>query len=426
MASVYALPGLWDEGAPSLAEWRSRRQHVLDAFAENVYGRTPERGDIAEVVIRSRKDDALGGEAVRIEADIVFKARQETRAASLLVYAPAGARAVPAFLGLNFSGNHAATHEADVTISTAASRIAVLHGSVIAERGSEAERWPVLTIVRRGYAVATMWYEELEVDLPGPGCAADGIRGMFDQSGAESWGAIGSWAWALSRILDALESFEEIDASRVIVIGHSRLGKAALWASAQDERFAGVVSNESGCGGASLFRHNGGEDIDLITSVRPHWFVRRFAEYRNREEALPVDQHQLLALQAPRPTHVSSAIEDLGADPYGEFLSTVHASPVFELFGYSGTISTETAEVGHDVPTEVALNEPYPGVDQRVGRQLSYHVREGKHGMHESDWRHILAFADSAEYVVRRTSDSPNDEPGRHQSCRPSLQRRGE
>jgi hypothetical protein len=239
-----------------------------------------------------------------------------------------------------------------------------------------------------------MWYEDLEVDLPGPGCAADGIRGMFDPAGVDSWGAIGGWAWALSRILDALASFEEIDATRVIAVGHSRLGKVALWASAQDQRFAGIVSNDSGCGGASLFRHRGVEDIDLITSVRPHWFARSFAEYRNREDALPVDQHQLLALQAPRPTHVSSATQDLGADPYGEFLSTLHASPVFELFGYRGTLSAETVEPGLDIPAELALNQPYPDADRRIGEQLSYHVREGKHGMHESDWRHILDFAD--------------------------------
>jgi hypothetical protein len=380
-----------------------RRQHTLDDFAKHVYGWTPQGGRIADVVLHSRVENALGGKAVRIEADLVFAGPKGNRSARLLVYAPAGATRAPTFLGLNFAGNHTTTDEPDVRISPAAQRVAALHGEEIPKRGAQSERWPLDFILSRGYAVATLWYEELEVDLPGHG--DEGIRGMFDTGsfGTEAWGALGGWAWALSRILDALAVFEEIDVTRVLAVGHSRLGKAALWASAQDERFAAIISNESGCGGASLFRHHSIEDIALITSVRPHWFAEGFANYRGREDALPVDQHQLIALQAPRPTHVGSAIEDLGADPYGEFLSTIHASPVFELFGHGGTLSPGTIGRGADVGAELALEQSYPQTDRRIGGRLSYHVREGKHGMVESDWRHILDFADATVLGDRRS-----------------------
>jgi Glucuronyl esterase, fungi len=140
----------------------------------------------------------------------------------------------------------------------------------------------------------------------------------------------------LSRALDALAQLSEVDATAVIAVGHSRLGKAALWAAATDQRFAGVVSSDSGCGGASLFRHRVGEDIAAITSTFPHSFARRFADYRDAPDELPIDQHHLLALVAPRLTHVASASRDEHADPYGELLSTLHATPVFELYGHQG------------------------------------------------------------------------------------------
>lgn len=390
---AYSLPSLWGESLPSVEGWGARRRHILSDFGTYVYGRTPSGGGVDEVVIHSVRHDALDGEATRIEARIVFRGPQGRVPGTLLIYAPSGARGVATFLGFNMRGNHTVSDDGDVTISESAARIYAEHGMVVPPRGAEAGRWPLRTIIRRGYAVATMWYEEAEIDLPG--FASEGVRGMFEEAGEESWGALGAWAWTLSRLLDALASFEEIDPARVIAVGHSRLGKAALWASAQDERFAGVVSNESGCGGASLFRHRGVEDIRVITSARPHWFAGGFAHYRDREESLPVDQHQLIALQAPRPTHVGSAREDAGADPYGEFLATVHASPVFELFGLQGTVRAQGRDPGGDVTTSLALSEPFPVVDQRIGGQLSYHLREGQHGMLDSDWRHILDFADS-------------------------------
>ncbi|MFB9964308.1 glucuronyl esterase domain-containing protein [Sinosporangium siamense] len=393
----YDLPSLWeaDGAAPSIARWERRRERIRESFANAVYGHTPTGGRLDDVTVVSRRADALGGSAIRIEADLILAGPLGVRRASLLVYAPVSDTPVPAFLGLNFWGNHATTTDTDVRRSDAVEAVAKAHGSPPTERGSDTRAWPYPLINGRGYAVATIWYEELEIDLPG--YADTGVRGLFGAPsglGQPAWGAIGAWAWSLSRALDALGAIDEIDQTAVIAVGHSRLGKTALWAAAQDTRFAGVVSNESGCGGASLFRHVGVEDIRVITTARPHWFTPRFAEYRGADHLLPVDQHQLVALVAPRPTHVASATDDPGADPYGEFLSTLHATPIFELYGSAGTAPTDLAPPGADLATEHALRVPYPTPGVRVGERLSYHLREGRHAMVEEDWRHVLDFAD--------------------------------
>lgn len=397
----YTLPGLWrsPQEGPSVGRWESaRREEILDAFAAHEYGRTPGGGGLAGVAVRRRSMDASSG-AVRIEAELTLAGPRGSMVTSLLVHLPpdaSQAHPVPAFVGLNFRGNHATT-DAEVEVCAAAPRIAAAHGEQVAPGGAEARRWPYRMICERGYAVATMWYEELEIDLPG--YAPAGVRGLFrgEEGGGDSgsWGAIGAWAWGLSRALDALAGLPEIDPSAVIAVGHSRLGKTALWAAAQDRRFAGVVSNDSGKGGASLFRHQGIETIEVLTSVRPHWFAPRFQAYRNAENRLPVDQHQLLALIAPRGLHVGSATLDPGADPAGEFLSTLHASPIFELYGHRGPLPHESTTPGRDLAPEVAGQVPLPSPGVKHGGRLSYHLRDGEHDMLAEDWSHVLDFAGS-------------------------------
>lgn len=196
------------------------------------------------------------------------------------------------------------------------------------------------------------------------------------------WACIGAWAWGLSRSLDALEKIPAVDARRVAVIGHSRLGKASLWAGAQDERFALVISNESGCGGAALGKRIFGETVGVIAGVYPgrgfpHWFTARYASFAEKEHLMPIDQHHLLALVAPRPLYVASAVEDRWADPKGEFLGALAAEPVFKLLGQPG-LGTAT----------------YPEVGQRIGQSIGYHVRKGKHDVTLEDWDAYLDFAD--------------------------------
>lgn len=384
----YDLPSPLVDNAGARVEtarqWmNSRRNEVLAMFRKHEYGETLPRPDSMRFELLNRKDNALGGTAVRKEVRIHLGMNDGRRFAfDLLLYVPVNiSRPAPAFLGLNFKGNHNTTTEADVTPTgfVAPGRLAET------DRSLQARRWCFEESVRRGYASATICYHDIHPDLTNS--AGNSVfRLFFDEDDYgdiwERYSVIGAWSWGLSRALDYLESDPSIDASRVALHGHSRLGKTSLWAGATDQRFRMVISNDSGCGGAALHKRKFGENLsqhfEYHTALGlPCWFVKAAASYIRKEEAMPFDQHELLALIAPRPLAVHSATRDFHADPKGEFLACVHASEVYRLLGFHGLPATEMPEP--DVP---------------VNGDISYMNRTGEHDQTPEDWSHYFDLAD--------------------------------
>jgi pimeloyl-ACP methyl ester carboxylesterase len=235
-------------------------------------------------------------------------------------------------------------------------------------------------LVENGYAVAVFHTSDVEPDRADAN--GGGIRAACDRVFSDSrdrsdhWGCLTAWSWGASRVTDFLTADNSFDPSRITVIGHSRGGKTALWAAAQDTRFAVAISNESGCGGAALSRRTYGETVARITTAFPYWFAPSFAGFAKRENELPIDQHQLIGLIAPRGVCIGSANEDLWADPRGEFLALASAAPVYKLLGKQSIAENQMPAMGEHLVTG----------------PTSYHVRPGAHDLTEGDWGRYMKF----------------------------------
>ena len=339
--------------------WRAHRAETLELFRTNVYGRSPGRPEHVAFSVIEENPAAMDGAATLRRIAISSRQGERSHQFTLTLFLPnKPSGRVPVFLLIN---NRPASNT-DPT------------------RKEKSGFWPAEQVIARGYGIAAFHYAELAPD--DAKTYREGVINFFDDGSPASksytWGALAAWGWGASRAMDYFESAPRVDKAHVAVFGHSRGGKAALWAGAADERFAMVVSNDSGEGGAALSRRNFGETIERINTSFPHWFTATYKTFNGHAAELPVDQHMLMALSAPRALYVASADEDLWSDPHGEFLSLAASSPVFAFWG--------------DPPIRP---ESMPPVDTPiiVGRR-GYHIRTGGHNLTPYDWDRYMDFAD--------------------------------
>lgn len=383
---IYSLPDplIFNNGEAvrSARDWKRRREEILELFATNVYGHSPHAPKQISYEVFDTDKAALGGKAIRKQVTIYFSSKKDGPREDVLIYIPAAARRpVPMILALNFSGNQAVINDPGIKLPAIWSWKTHLKQQASEESRGHDKEFEVEKILARGYGFATIYYQDIEPDFKGG--YVEGIRPVFFKPGQsepapDDWGAIGAWAYGLSRAMDYLEKDKDVDRKRVAVMGHSRLGKTALWAAAIDPRFAMVLSSCSGEGGASLFRRDYGETVANLVDVFPFWFDGNFERFRGRVDKLPVDAHELIALIAPRPVYVTGAEDDRWGDPRGEFLACVAAGPVYRLLGVQdlGTIEM-------------------PPLNQPIMHTIGYHFRTGRHAVTPFDWEQFLSFADT-------------------------------
>ena len=362
-----------------------RRPEILDLYRTEMFGRSAASPAKLNYEVASVDKQALGGKAVRKLITLYPTAKTDGPRMNVVLYLPPNPKKVPVFVAVGFSGNHTVTIDpvvplGDEWVLNRETKKYEKRRAAEESRGRSAQQWQLVQILQHGYGLATVYCGDIEPDFDGG--MQYGIRPFFfwpGQTGpaADEWGAIGAWAWGLSRIADYLEKDRDVDAKRLAVFGHSRMGKTAIWAGAQDARFSIVISNESGEGGAAIARRDYGERTADLNARFPYWFCTNFRKWDDREDAMPFDSHMLLSLIAPRALYVASAVGDQWSDPRGEFLGARNTEPVYELFGKHG-ITTDTM----------------PGLHEPVGATVRYHIRDGKHDVTAYDWEQYLKFAD--------------------------------
>jgi hypothetical protein len=342
--------------------WADRRTEILELFRTHVYGRRPGMPESLRFEVVEEQPAAMDGAATLKRIAIISRHQQRDHRFELLLVLPnARPGRVPVYLLMN----NRPVSNTDPT------------------RREKSPFWPAEEMIARGYGMAAIQNNDLAPD--DAKTFRDGVIRLFEGEGggerpADAGEAIAMWGLGASRALDYFGTDPRVAATRVAVVGHSRGGKAALWAGAEDERFAMVVSNDSGEGGAALSRRNYGETIARLNASFPHWFAANYGAFDGHPDRMPVDQHMLLALVAPRALYVASAGDDLWADPRGEFLALAHSSPVYALFG-----------------GEPIAADAMPAIDTPlIAGHRGYHVRTGGHNLTQYDW---MRFADLADAI---------------------------
>ena len=345
-------------------DWEyKRRPELVAKFADQVYGQLPKDFDEINFRVETQLTHPHSEYSIlkKVAIDVVRNRRRQTM--HLKLYLPKDSEnPAPVF-------------------------VLISHRDVEKVTGEVGNRFfPVEQIVSRGYAAAIFDVEFVSPDDPDR--YAIGILDKLypeQKSMPNGMKGLSAWAWGAMRVMDYLVTDRDIDTSRSAVIGHSRGGKAALWTGANDTRWAITISNESGCGGAALSKRMIGETVHRINTTFPYWFCENFKNYNDKEEQLPLDQHQLIASIAPRAVYVGSSKDDSWADPKGEFLSLKIGSQVYsEIYG-----------------VDLKFPEDYKLEVQTIHQKnVGYHLREGKHDLTDYDWAKMLDFADM-QYGLR-------------------------
>jgi len=365
-------------------QWLSQRRPELKAlFQHYMYGYLPAPPE--EIATRVERVDAnyFSGKATKKEVTIIFGPPEAPTIELLLVVPNRRQGPAPVFVGENFCGNHTLVDDSKVALPRAWMPQhcpgCEEHRATDAGRGTQIDVWNLEASIDRGYAVATFYCGDVDPDRPD---FSDGVHPFFDSDGTKepgphTWGTIAAWAWGIHRAVDYLVTDEDLDARRIAVVGHSRLGKTALLAAAMDERIALAIPHQAGCGGTAPSRGKVGESVERINTAFPHWFADEFTRFNEQVDKLPFDQHSLVALVAPRPVLFSNAVEDQWANPDGQFEVLKAAEGVYRLLGADGLAA--------DKP-------PEPG--RLIDSTLGYFIRLGKHSMTQGDWQVFLDFAD--------------------------------
>ncbi len=385
----YTLPDplAFKDGAKltSRDQWPRRRAEIIALFEDQMYGVIPPKPALVRTELLE-SGDAFDGRATRKQLRMWFAGDNTGPKIDWLLYLPKGAtNPAPAFVGLNFYGNHAVHSDPALRVTDAWLRddpqLAIANNRASDQgRGRDAANWQAEYLITRGYALVTACYGDIDPDFDDG--YTNGVHVLFPPPKpipGNYTTSLAAWAWGLMRGMDMLEKEPAIDARKVAVIGLSRLGKTALLAGAKDDRFAVVIPVQTGGGGTPLAKRDYGENVALENKNFPHWFCGNFRKYSDNEAALPFDQHMLLAACAPRPLYVSS-FPGQWFDPYGEFLSMKAAEPVYAFLGLPGLPATEW-------PAEMS---PVSST------HLGYHRRPGEHAVTKYDWECYLAFTDRA------------------------------
>ncbi|HMI04828.1 MAG TPA: hypothetical protein VK541_20235 [Pedobacter sp.] len=363
----------------TVKQWHQRRRELLQFFTTEMYGKMPVRPKNMTFKVFESSNNALGGLATRKQVTVYFTGKADGPRMDILIYLPNKVKKPGLILQLGFNGNQTLSNDSAVKLSTswvANSKTAVNNKATEDSRGKTPNK-DVEMILRRGYGFATIYCGDIDPDFDDG--FKNGVHALYPelQGSGDNFSTIGAWAWGLHRALDYIETDKNINAKKVAVFGFSRLGKAALWAGATDERFAMVLSNESGAGGVKIFRRGKGEDIKHLCNSFPHWFDANFRKYIGKDTILSFDQHLVVSMIAPRPIAIGSAEGDQYSDPEGEFLGGVYATPVYELLGSNGLPVTQM-----------------PGLNEPVTGQIQYHIRPGNHAVLTYDWEQYLNFMD--------------------------------